>query len=287
MIGIEKRVTFGWSARGHPGAALPGVRRLRWPVPLLPIGWYNGRKPTGAAFAASMKNFASKPAWLTFDCYGTLIQWDEGLVAAVRAILTRAGACDVSSDRLIRLYDGKEHELECGRPHLPFREVAGRALEYAMTELGLRFAAADIENLAHAISAMPPFPEVLAALAQLKRMGFKLCIISNTDDDIIAGNVAQLGGHIDRVITAQQAQAYKPAAQMFRHAHTALGVTKYDLIHICASPLLDLRAASELGFRCIWVDRGTGRLPLRDYTPDAIVDKLDRVPVLFKQLGWS
>jgi 2-haloacid dehalogenase len=117
-----------------------------------------------------MENFADKPEWLTFDCYGTLILWDEGLVAAVQGILARCGARDVSSNHLIRLYDKKKHELECERPHLPFREVAGRALEYAMTELGLHFAPADIENLTHAISAMPPFPEVIPALSQLKRL---------------------------------------------------------------------------------------------------------------------
>jgi 2-haloacid dehalogenase len=234
-----------------------------------------------------MKNFAGKPEWLTFDCYGTLIQWDEGLIAAIQDILSRSGARDVSFDHLIRVYDKKEHDLEGERPHLLFREVAGRALEYAMTQLGLPYARADIENLTRAISAMPPFPEVISALSQLKRMGFKLCIVSNTDDDIIAGNVAQLAGHIDRVITAQQAQAYKPTAQIFQHAHAALGVTKSDVIHICASPVLDLQAARDIGFRCIWIDRGTGRKPLPDYTPDAILSKLDRVPVLFKQLGWS
>jgi 2-haloacid dehalogenase len=234
-----------------------------------------------------MQNFGSKPVWLTFDCYGTLIQWDEGLIAAVKRILIRSGASEVSSERLIRLYDKKEHELEGQRPHLRFREVAGRALQYAMSDLGLRCATADIENLTHTISAMPPFPEVTSALSQLKRMGFKLCIISNTDDEIVAGNVAQLGGHIDRVITAQQAQAYKPTVPIFRFAHDALGVTHDDVIHICASPVLDLQAARDIGFRCIWIDRGTGRVPLPDYTPDAILSKLDRVPVLFKQLGWS
>ncbi len=96
-------------------------------------------------------------------------------------------------------------------------------------------------------------------MGALKAQGFKLCIISNTDDAIIAGNVAQLGGHIDRVITAQQAQAYKPTRQIFEHAHKALGVTKDEIVHICASPHLDLAAARDLGFRCIWVDRGTGR----------------------------
>jgi FMN phosphatase YigB (HAD superfamily) len=113
--------------------------------------------------------FGERPQWLTFDCYGTLIQWDEGLIAAVMS----------------------------------------------------------------------------------------LCIISNTDDDIIAGNVAQLGGHSDRVVTAEQ--AYKPSREIFVHAHHALGVQKQDVVHICASPHLDLVAALDIGFRCIWIDRDTGR----------------------------
>ena len=114
-----------------------------------------------------------------------------------------------------------------------------------MTTLGLPYTAADAAELTDAISRMPPFAEVVPALAQLKRMRLKLCIVSNTDDDIIAGNVAQLGGHIDRVITAQQARAYKPSARIFEHAHAALGLpscTRAKLSHeICvASNELDI-----------------------------------------------
>ena len=133
----------------------------------------------------------------------------------------------------------------------------------------------------HGISTMPPFAEVAGALAALKGMGFKLCIISNTDDDIIAGNVAQMGGTIDRVITAEQAQSYKPSAQIFEHAHAALGVTSGYVVHICASPHLDLAAARDMGFRCIWINRGTGRTPLADYTPTPSSRRLDKVPELF------
>ena len=133
---------------------------------------------------------------------------------------------------------------------------------------------------------MPPFPETVAALGQLKAQGFSLCIISNTDDDIIAGNVAQLGGHIDPVITAQQASAYKPSRTIFDYAHQALGVTKDDVVHICASPHLDLVAARDMGFRCVWIDRGTGRKPLPDYTPDEVFPTLDQVPLRFRSLGW-
>ncbi|MGQ0730348.1 haloacid dehalogenase type II [Acidovorax sp.] len=233
-------------------------------------------------------NLGSRPEWLTFDCYGTLIQWDEGLVEAVATILRSKGesGAEVSVNQLISVYDKYEHDLEAERPHRSFRDVAGTALALAMRELSLPSSEKDVEVLTSNISKMPPFQEVVPALAQLKKMGFKLCIVSNTDDDIIAGNVAQMGGHIDRVVTAQQARAYKPTRQIFSYAHSALGVSKDDVVHICASPHLDLEAAKDMGFRCVWIDRNTARRPLPDYTPDAILDRLDRVPVLFKQLGW-
>lgn len=228
-----------------------------------------------------------KPEWLTFDCYGTLIQWDEGLLAAVEAILARQGASAVDAATLIHTYDTYEHALEVERPHRNFRTVAGEGLRRAMEELGLAYTASDIEILTGSISRMPPFPEVVDALGALKAQGFRLCIVSNTDDDIIAGNVAQLGGHVDRVVTAEQAQAYKPSRQIFEHAHRALGVAKDDIVHICASPHLDLAAARDMGFRCIWIDRGTGRKPLPDYSPEAVFATLDRVPGYFGTLGWA
>ena len=229
----------------------------------------------------------SRPTWLTFDCYGTLIQWDEGLHSAVRQILARQTTASVEADTLIEVYDKYEHELEQTPPHRTFRDVAGTGLELAMKELGLSYEAGDIEILTSGIAGMPPFPEVPDALGVLKAMGFKLCIISNTDDDIIAGNVAQLGGHIDRVISAQQAQAYKPSRKTFAFAHDAIGANQDDIVHICASPHLDLAAARDMGFRCIWIDRGTGRKPLPDYTPDAVLPTLDRVPPLLRDIGWD
>jgi 2-haloacid dehalogenase len=73
---------------------------------------------------------------------------------------------------------------------------------------------------------------------------------------------------------------------LFDHAHAQLGVSKDDVVHICASPHLDHAAARDVGFRCVWIDRGTGRKLLPDYTPDAILPTLDRVPQLFDELGW-
>ncbi|GAA0764818.1 haloacid dehalogenase type II [Ideonella azotifigens] len=228
----------------------------------------------------------SRPRWLTFDCYGTLIQWDEGLQAAVRELLAAKQADHVSPERLIQVYDHHEHALEQTPPHRSFREVAGQGLQMALRELGLPVGDGDMASLAKRISAMPPFPEVVTTLARLKAAGWRLCIVSNTDDDIIAGNVVQLGGHIDRVITAQQAGAYKPNRRLFDHAHEALGVTKDEVLHICASPHLDHAAARDIGFRCVWIDRGTGRRLLPDYAPDATLPTLAGVPELLAAAGW-
>jgi 2-haloacid dehalogenase len=227
-----------------------------------------------------------RPVWLTFDCYGTLIQWDEGLQAAVREILRTKDGNEVAPAKLIEVYDRHEHALEQTAPHRSFRQVAGDGLRLALAELGSRSDEGDAGVLTSRISAMSPFAEVVDTLRQLKGLGYRLCIVSNTDDDIIAGNVAQLGGQIDRVITAQQAGAYKPARHLFDYAHEQLGVTKDDVVHICASPHLDHAAAREIGFRCVWIDRGTGRTLLRDYTPDATLATLDQVPRLFASLGW-
>lgn len=226
-----------------------------------------------------------RPTWLTFDCYGTLIQWDEGLIAAMDRILGRKGG-PIDRQAFIATYDRFEHALEEERPHRTFKAISAAALQYAMGEFGLAFDPADAEILTSSIGRMPPFPEVVTTLGRFKAAGFKLAIVSNTDDAIIAGNVAQLGGHIDRVITAEQAGAYKPSAQIFRHAWAELDIGMDDLVHICASPHLDLAAARELGFRCVWVDRSTGRKPLPDYQPDGTVPSLDHVPGLFADAGW-
>jgi len=227
----------------------------------------------------------NRPTWLTFDCYGTLIQWDEGLLAAMDAILSAKGG-DIDQSAFIAVYDRYEHELEQQKPHRSFGQVTALALELAMNEFGLPFNTADADLLTSSIGRMPPFPKVVETLDKLKTAGFRLAIISNTDDAIIAGNVAQLGDLIDRVITAEQAQAYKPSPQIFRYAWKVLGIGMDDLVHICASPHLDLAAARELGFRAIWVDRGTGRKPLSDYRPNEIVPTLDKVPGLFAANGW-
>jgi 2-haloacid dehalogenase len=233
----------------------------------------------------SMLSGTPRPSWITFDCYGTLIQWDEGLLEAVRSILARKGK-SIDPQRFIDIYDRREHALEQTPPHRIFSEVAGSALRLAMQDLGVASDERDAASLTEAIGAMPPFPEVVATLRELKRAGFGLCIVSNTDDAIIAGNVAQLGGCIDRVVTAEQAGAYKPSRRIFEFARRALGVKSDEVVHVCASPHLDLVATRELGIRDVWIDRGTGRRPADGYMPAATLPSLEGLPGLFREAGW-
>jgi 2-haloacid dehalogenase/putative hydrolase of the HAD superfamily len=241
--------------------------------------------PSGEKQEIEMTLSGQRPEWLTFDCYGTLIQWDEGLLAAMDKILAGKGR-SIDREAFITVYDRHEHRLEAERPHRSFKDVSASALALAMGEFSLEISEGDVDILTSSISRMPPFPEVVAALAGLKTAGFKLAIVSNTDDAIIAGNVAQLGGSIDRVITAEQAGAYKPATQIFQHAWRELGVERDQLVHVCASPHLDLAAARDLCFRTVWVDRGTGRKPLADYMPNETVARLDEISSVLSAAGW-
>lgn len=227
----------------------------------------------------------NRPDWLTFDCYGTLIQWDEGLQATAARVLTAKGS-GADPGEIVEPYDQHESELEKNAPFKCFRDIAPAAFQIALGELGVDATEEDGQALVEAIPGFSPFAEAIDALALLKRGGFKIALISNTDDNLVAGNVSQLGGHIDHVVTAQQAQAYKPSRLIFEHALSVLN-TSYDrIVHICASPGLDHAAARDQQFRCVWIDRGTYRKPLADYTADETMPTLAKLPALFAKLGW-
>ena len=231
-------------------------------------------------------SLGARPSWLTFDCYGTLVQWDETLSAALERILTAHGVADRLPD-LVAAYERQEAALEAERPHRRFRDVTRTALLRALEDLGLAGGSPDADALVEAISAVPPFPEVPGVLARLKAAGFRTCIVSNTDRDIIAGTLAAIGpGSIDRVVTAEEAGAYKPSRQIFERAWAEIGVGRDDVVHVCASVRVDHPAARDLGFRCIWVDRGTGAAPLPDYAPDRTVTTLIGVTEAFAAQGW-
>lgn len=192
---------------------------------------------------------------ITFDFYGTLVQWHEGVEAGFRAIAARHGRPAMDPAPLIHAFHGEGRRLRDTPPWRPYRDVLRESLRFAMNQGGLAMADADVDGLIAGLSRLPAHADVPAALASLRAGGWRLAAISNTDDDLIAGSLPSLGLALDAVITAQQARAYKPDPRLFRHAHEVLGVTPQQAVHVAASQPLDMAVCNALGIRAYWVNR--------------------------------
>ncbi|HEY5143134.1 MAG TPA: haloacid dehalogenase type II [Solirubrobacteraceae bacterium] len=210
---------------------------------------------------------------LTFDTYGTLIDWESGILAALRPVLEQHGV-EVADEELLERYARHEAELEAG-PFLDYREVLGRALAAIGTDLGFEPAADEVAAFSASVGDWPPFADSADALARLHTR-FRLAVITNCDDDLFALSEQRLGLRFDRVITAQQARTYKPSAANFELAFAALGVPRERILHVAQSLYHDHVTAKALGMTTVWVDRRAGRAgggatPPADARPDLTV----------------
>ena len=218
----------------------------------------------------------SKFTWLTFDCYGTLIDWESGIVGAVRPLLAASGR-NISADGILELYAAIEAREEAG-PYRPYREI----LETCMRRMAARLAFALDDAQAHAfadtIGNWQPFPDSVDALARLKRR-YKLAVISNIDDDMFAQTAKLLGNLFDAVITAQQGRSYKPSPNNFKLALDRIGEPPDKILHCAQSLYHDIAPAKALGFATAWVDRragqrGSGATPHYKAEPDLRVESM-------------
>ena len=213
---------------------------------------------------------------LTFDCYGTLIDWETGILGALGPLLARHG-CQLDDARVLALYGELEAAAEAG-PYRRYREVL-RAVVRGMGErLGFSATEAEMASLPASLGAWPPFPDTVAALARLKSR-YRLAIISNTDDDLFAETAKLLGVPkkvaFDAVITAQQAGSYKPSPNNFRMALERLGTPKEQVLHVGQSRHHDIAPARALGIKCVLVTRrGRGAVLANAAQPDLEVPDL-------------
>ncbi|WP_267425602.1 haloacid dehalogenase type II [Methylobacterium sp. GC_Met_2] len=221
------------------------------------------------------------PTIITFDCYGTLVQWHAAVRSAARAILagrvTQAEAEDRSPTLADRLRSAAV-ERQQHPPYCDYKSVLRSALAVALAEAGHTATPEDEGTLLSTFGRIEPHPDVPAALTRL-RARYRLAIISNTDDDLIAGSIAAIGLPIDFVITAQQARAYKPDHRLFLHAYEIMGVTKQETVHVGMGQFTDLKVCHELGIRSVWIDRA-GEPPNPNWPPDAALNDLAGLPDL-------
>jgi 2-haloacid dehalogenase len=224
-----------------------------------------------------MFSLTPAPKVITFDCYGTLVQWQEVLSREIRAVIASRGSADpVATQTVFDTFSGISKGLRAVKPHMGYKALLRRAFHEALTRHALAPKQDDIERLATSLNTMGPHPEVPGVLRKLRER-YKLAIFTNSDDDLIINNVEKIGVPIDYVITAEQAQAYKPARQIFEYGHRKMGVTKDETVHVAMSMVLDMQACKELGIRGIWINRN-GEKGNPDWLPYEELPDLSGVP---------
>ena len=218
---------------------------------------------------------------ITFDCYGTLVQWHDAVRRAAASILERHLSAPASTESIasfaVRLREiAMEHQQQS--PFRDYEAVLDASLNQALRETGHDATAADLETLLATLGRIEPHPDVPEALARL-REHYRIAVISNTSDHLIADTITAIATPINFVITAQQARAYKPDHALFHHAYAAMGVTKDETIHVAMGQVSDLKVCQELGIRSVWIDREGEPLDPA-WQPDAVLKDLSGLPQL-------
>ena len=206
---------------------------------------------------------------LTFDCYGTLIDWETGLLAALRDALPGA---DVGDDELLENYAA--HEAQAERPpYRSYREVLATGVRGVAADLGLEVDDEAVARFSQCVRDWPAFPDSAEALGRLHER-YRLGVITNCDTDLFAASNEKLGVTFDWVVTAEMARSYKPARAGFELAFETIDVPRGRILHVAQSLFHDHVTAKELGLSSVWIDRrhdrpGAGATPPAAATPDA------------------
>jgi 2-haloacid dehalogenase len=213
--------------------------------------------------------------WATFDCYGTLIDWNAGILGQFERLFGVERA-----PQLLARYHELEPEIEQDGS-LPYRAVLTEALVRLAGEEGLAIPEGESDALARSLPDWEPFPEVPEALAELRRRGWNLVILSNSDRDLITESMKRIGVPFDLAIVAGELGSYKPAPAHWEHFFEATTADKEHHVHVAASLLHDIAPARELGLKSVWINR-LGEQP--EPKPDRELADLSELPDTLDEL---
>ncbi|HEX6218687.1 MAG TPA: haloacid dehalogenase type II [Sphingomicrobium sp.] len=218
---------------------------------------------------------------LSFDCYGTLIDWEAGLSAALDPLRAKA---NVDPEALLEAYGRAEHAVEDEHPALPYSELLVRVYERLLAEFGLPSDPDAALDFGRSVGDWPAFPDSADALAYLKQH-FRLVILSNVDRASFARSNARLGVDFDHIFTAEEIGSYKPDPRNFQYLLDRLaghGVARDQLLHVAQSLFHDHVPANRFGIASAWIDRRAGK-PGGGAT--VVPDPMPRFDFRFESLG--
>lgn len=207
--------------------------------------------------------------FLTFDCYGTLIDWETGILGALRSILKTHNKT-LSDAEILNFYAELESAVESGE-FKPYREVLREVVQGFGARLGFTVTEQQANSLPESLKDWHPFPDTVPALKSLAHH-YKLCVISNIDDDLFAYSARQLEVPFHVVVTALQARSYKPALNNFQLALKKIGAPKEKVLHVAESLFHDIVPARALGIKSVWVDRSKNERGRASRTADVKPD---------------
>jgi 2-haloacid dehalogenase len=213
--------------------------------------------------------------WATFDCYGTLVDWNGGIAHELARLWP-----STNTDELLTRYHEVEPRVQLGRS-LPYREVLRESLALLAEHEGLELAGDEEYALAASLPRWPVFPEVPGALRELRERGWRLGVLSNTDPDLLTASLASIVVPFDLAITAAEARSYKPAHGHWERFRADADAEPARHVHVAASPYHDLAPAAELGLAAVWINRlgEESELPRAAELPDltGLPDVLDHL----------
>jgi len=228
---------------------------------------------------------------LTFDCYGTLIDWETGILRSLES-WRRRHHLELTDDGLLELYGTTEIVEEQARPAALYPEILRAVLMTMGQELHVEATSDEAEAFSRSVPDWPVFSDSPDALAYLKRH-FKLAILSNVDRESFAGSNRRLGVEFDLIVTAQDVGSYKPDLRNFRRLLdelSAIGIEPHEILHVAQSLRHDIEPANQIGLATCWVDRrhdkrgfGATDPPVGEATPNLRVNSLEELAALHRE----
>jgi 2-haloacid dehalogenase len=188
--------------------------------------------------------------WATFDCYGTLVDWNGGIRTELEKLFGAKRA-----DELLARYHELEPKIQAAKPGTSYREVLTIALERLAADTGLTLPEGEASALAHSLPTWPVFEDVRPGLTEARSRGWQLGILSNTDRDLIDASIEALGVPFETAIVAGEIGSYKPAHRHWQVFYEQTGADPAGHVHVAQSVYHDIAPAAELGVHTIWINR--------------------------------
>jgi 2-haloacid dehalogenase len=214
--------------------------------------------------------------WATFDCYGTLIDWDGGIGRELRRLFP-----EVDAQQLLARYHDFEPEVQRANPARSYRDVLRLTLARVAEAVRRAVPPGEADALGRSLPAWEPFPDVPTALRDARARDWKLAILSNTDPDFIEASKQRIGVRFDETVVASDIGSYKPAHAHWQEFFARTGADAARHVHVAASMFHDIAPARELGLRSIWINRAGGS---SSHTPTRELPDLARLPETLDEL---